>query len=211
MAKYFNYGEEEINYLKNKDKKLAQVIECLGFVKRPIDTNLFESTIHMIVGQQISTKAHKTIWDRMLDYYKKITPEKIAKTNINEMQKFGMTFIKSKYIINFAEKVYNNKINLNSLTNKSDEEIIKELSTIDGIGKWTAEMILLHSMQRKDIFSYQDIAIHRGLKKIYHHKKIDKKLFDKYKKRFSPYGSIASIYIWAVASDKEFNLKEVLK
>lgn len=74
-----------------------------------------------------------------------------------------------------------------------------------------AEILMLHSMQRKDIFSYKDLAIHRGLKLIYHHKKIDKKLFDKYKKRFRPYGSIASIYIWAVAGGKIPNLEEVLE
>ena len=70
-----------------------------------------------------------------------------------------------------------------------------------------AEILMLHSMQRKDIFSYKDLAIHRGQKLIYHHKKIDKKLFDKYKKRCS----IASIYIWAVAGGKIPNLEEVLE
>ena len=106
----------------------------------------------------------------------------ISKTSIEQMQSFGMTYIKANNIINFSNKVLNNEINLEELNNKTDNEVIRELSNIDGIGEWTVEMIMLHSMQRKDIFSYKDLAIHRGLKLIYHHKKIDKKLFDKYKK-----------------------------
>ncbi len=211
MNNYFEYGDKEINYLKNKDKKLAKVIDNLGFVERPVDTDIFESIVHMMVGQQISTKAHKTIWKRMLDYYNIVKPINISKTSIEQMQSFGMTYIKANNIINFSNKVLNNEINLEELNNKTDNEVIRELSNIDGIGEWTAEMIMLHSMQRKDIFSYKDLAIHRGLKLIYHHKKIDKKLFDKYKKRFSPYGSIASVYIWAVAGGKIPNLEEVLE
>lgn len=211
MIDYFEYGEKEIKYLKSKDKKLSKIIDELGFVERPIDKDIFESIIHMMIGQQISTKAHKTIWNRMINYYDEISPQNIANTSIEDMQKFGMTFIKAKKIIKFATDVCNKKINLNELSTKSDEEVIKILSNIDGIGEWTAEMIMLHSMQRKDIFSYKDLAIIRGLKMIYHHKKIDKKLFNKYKKRFSPYGSIASIYIWAVAGGKIANLEEVLK
>ena len=211
MSNYFEYGKEEIDYLKSKDIKLSKIIDELGFIERPIDANLFTSIINMIIGQQISTKAHKTIWNRMLDYYKNITPEIISKTSVEEIQQLGMTFIKAKRIINFANDVYNKKINLDSLNNRSNQEVINELSKIDGIGEWTAEMIMLHSMQRKNIFSYKDLAIHRGLKMIYHHKKIDKKLFNKYKKRFSPYGSVASIYLWAVAGGKISNLEEVIK
>lgn len=81
----------------------------------------------------------------------------------------------------------------------SDEEAIKALSALSGIGVWTAEMILLFCMQRPNVFSFGDLAIHRGLRMIYHHRNVDKKLFEKYRRRFSPYCSVASLYIWAVA------------
>ena len=81
----------------------------------------------------------------------------------------------------------------------SDEDAIKELSALKGIGVWTAEMILLFCMQRPNIFSYDDLAIQRGLRMVYHHRKIDRKLFEKYRRRFSPYCSVASLYLWAVA------------
>ncbi len=70
----------------------------------------------------------------------------------------------------------------------------EELASLKGIGVWTAEMILLFCLQRPDIFSYDDLAIQRGLRMVYHHRKIDRKLFEKYRRRFSPYCSVASLY-----------------
>ena len=79
------------------------------------------------------------------------------------------------------------------------EEAIKELSSLQGIGVWTAEMILLFCMQRPNVLSFGDLAIQRGMRMVYHHRKIDRKLFEKYRRRLSPYCSVASLYFWAVA------------
>ena len=81
----------------------------------------------------------------------------------------------------------------------SDDEAIRALSELRGIGVWTAEMILLFSLQRENIFSYDDLAIQRGLRMLYRHKRIDRALFEKYRRRFSPYCSVASLYLWAVS------------
>ncbi len=82
----------------------------------------------------------------------------------------------------------------------SDEQAIKVLSSLKGVGVWTAEMLLLFCLQRPDILSFGDFAIHRGLRMVYHHRRIDRRLFEKYRRRFSPYGSVASLYLWAVSS-----------
>lgn len=94
----------------------------------------------------------------------------------------------------------NRKINdSQKLSIKSDEEAIKELSSLQGIGVWTAEMILLFCMQRPNVLSFGDLAIQRGMRMVYHHRKIDRKLFEKYRRRLSPYCSVTSLYFWAVA------------
>lgn len=196
---YFDYSEKEMNYLISKDKKLGQVIEQLGFIQRVVHPDLFSSVIHHIVGQQISTKALTTIWQRMIDTLHVINVDSILSLSIEQLQAFGITFRKAHYIHNFAQKVKTNEFDLNAITTLSDEEAIQKLIQLEGIGVWTAEMILLFSCMRKNIFSYHDLAIHRGLRLVYHHKKIDKKLFEKYRKRFSPYCTVASIYLWAVA------------
>ena len=196
---YFAYGENEISYLKSKDEKLAEVIEKIGMIERETDTDLFSSVIHHIIGQQISTKAQATIWQRMQEGLGEVNAETILATDISKLQSYGMTFRKAEYITDFTEKVHNGTCNLDAVWQMSVEEAIRELSSLKGIGVWTAEMILLFCMQRPDIFSYDDLAIQRGLRMVYHHRKIDRKLFEKYRRRFSPYCSVASLYLWAVS------------
>jgi len=196
---YFEYGEDEITYLRNKDKKLAEVIDRIGMIEREVDTDLFSSVVHHIIGQQISTKAQATIWQRMKDALGEVNAETILATDISELQSLGMTFRKAEYIKDFAKKVHDGVFNLEAVAQMPDEAAVRELVSLKGIGVWTAEMILLFCLQRPDIFSYDDLAIQRGLRMVYHHRKIDRKLFEKYRRRFSPYCSTASLYLWAVS------------
>lgn len=196
---YFEYGENEITYLRNKDKKLSEVIDQIGMIEREEDTDLFSAVVHHIIGQQISTKAQTTIWQRMKETLGEVNAETILSADISKLQSLGMTFRKAEYITDFARKVHEGVFDLETVAQMSDEAAIKELASLKGIGVWTAEMILLFCLQRPDIFSYDDLAIQRGLRMVYHHRKIDRKLFEKYRRRFSPYCSVASLYLWAVA------------
>lgn len=210
---YFIYGDEEIEYLKSKDKILGEVIEKIGHIERVTDTDLFSSVVHHIIGQQISTKAQETIWQRLKDELGEVNAENIYKTDISRLQSLGMSFRKAEYIKDFADKVHSGGFNLQDISELSDEEAIKALASLKGIGVWTAEMILLFCLQRPDIFSFDDLAIQRGLRMVYHHRKIDRKLFEKYRRRFSPYCSVASLYLWAVSGGaipemKDYALKK---
>ena len=196
---YFEYGENEITYLRNKDKKLSEVMDQIGMIEREVDTDLFSSVVHHIIGQQISTKAQATIWQRMKENLGEVNAETILSADISKLQSLGMTFRKAEYITDFARKVHEGVFDLETVAQMSDEAAIKELASLKGIGVWTAEMILLFCLQRPDIFSYDDLAIQRGLRMVYHHRKIDRKLFEMYRRRFSPYCSVASLYLWAVA------------
>lgn len=139
------------------------------------------------------------IWQRMRDSFGEINADSILSADIPKLQSFGMTFRKAEYITDFASKVQYGEFDLQGVSKLSDEEAIQELSSLKGIGVWTAEMILLFCLERPDIFSFDDLAIQRGLRMVYHHRKIDRKLFEKYRRRFSPYCSVASLYLWAVA------------
>ncbi|MCI7493724.1 MAG: DNA-3-methyladenine glycosylase [Lachnobacterium sp.] len=196
---HFEYGEKEISYLKSKDAKLAEVIDTLGFVEREIDTDLFSAVVHHIIGQQISTKAQATIWQRMQDALGQVNAETILSAGVSNLQALGISFRKAEYITDFARKVHTGEFDIEAVSQMSDTDAISALSSLKGIGVWTAEMILLFCMQRPDIFSYDDLAIQRGLRMIYHHRRIDRKLFEKYRRRFSPYCSVASLYLWAVS------------
>lgn len=196
---HFEYGEKEISYLKSKDAKLAEVIDTLGFVEREVDTDLFSAVVHHIIGQQISTKAQATIWQRMQDALGQVNAETILSAGVSNLQALGISFRKAEYITDFARKVHTGEFDIEAVSQMSDTDAISALSSLKGIGVWTAEMILLFCMQRPDIFSYDDLAIQRGLRMVYHHRRIDRKLFEKYRRRFSPYCSVASLYLWAVS------------
>lgn len=208
MSDYFQYGETEIAYLKQVDKRLAEIIDKIGIVKRRVIPDLFTALIHSIIGQQISTKAHQTVWERMKRGLGEINPAVVNSLSLDELQQFGITFKKAYYIKSLAQKVASNEFNIDVLYEMSDEDVCAKLSELEGIGKWMAEMMMLHSMQRPNILSYGDLAIIRGLRMIYHHRTIDKAKFERYKKRYSPYASVASLYIWAVAGGTIENMKD---
>ena len=205
---YFEYGEAETNYLSAKDEKLGAVISQVGKVYREVDTDLFSAVVHHIVGQQISTKAQATIWQRMQDALGVVNAETVLDAGVEKLQSLGISFRKAEYITDFARKIQNGEFDLEGIWNQPDEEVIRQLSGLKGIGVWTAEMILLFCMQRPNVFSYDDLAIQRGLRMVYHHRKIDRKLFEKYRRRFSPYCSVASLYLWAAAGGAVPGLKD---
>jgi DNA-3-methyladenine glycosylase II len=196
---YFEYGNEEIEFLKSRDKVLGAAIDQIGLIYREVDSDLFSSVVHHIIGQQISTSAQATIWQRLTNSLEDINADTICTLELNELQKFGMTYKKAGYIKDFAEKVRNKEFDIEMLNRLPDQEVVKELSALKGIGVWTAEMLMTFSMQRPDIVSFGDLAIHRGMRMLYHHKTIDREKFEKYKRRYSPYGTVASLYLWAIA------------
>ena len=183
---YFEYGEAELSYLRQKDKRMCEVIDRVGHVERTVDTDLFSSVVHHIIGQQISMKAQATIWQRMHDALGDVNAETIIAAGVPRLQALGMTFRKAEYITDFARKVHSGAFDLDAVGHMSDEDAIRALSGLKGIGVWTAEMILLFCMQRPDIFSYDDLAIQRGLRMVYRHRAIDRKLFEKIPPAFQP-------------------------
>ncbi len=208
MAISFPYGEKEIGHLKKVDKRLAAVIDQVGLIERAVIPDLFAALVHAIIGQQISTKAHQTIWERIEKDLGEVTPVVIDALPVERLQQYGITFKKAAYIQSAARKILTGAFDLSSLSSLPDEEVCIRLSGLDGIGVWTAEMLMLFSMQRPNILSYGDLAILRGLRMVYHHREISKERFEKYRKRYAPYASVASLYLWAVAGGMVDGMKD---
>lgn len=201
MARYFEYGDEAIAHLKAKDAKLGQVIDAVGHVYREMmdEGDLFAAVVHHIVGQQISSAALATVWGRLVQILGEITPAAVCAASVDELQSCGITFKKAEYIKGFAERVESGAFDLEAVAHMSDADAIAALSSLPGIGEWTAEMLLLFCLGRPDILSFGDLAIHRGMRMVYHHRKVTRALFEKYRRRYSPYGSVASLYLWAIS------------
>lgn len=198
---FFNYGQTELDYLKRKDKKLGRVIDRIGIIKREVIPDLFTALVHSIVSQQISAKAAKTICNRLENHFSGICPEVIAGATIEEIQLCGLSFRKAGYIKGIGESVVEKRLDLRRLADLPDDEVIRQLIALKGVGKWTAEMLLIFSMQRMDVVSYDDLAIQRGMKATYGLEELSKARFEKFRRIYSPYGSVASLYFWAVSHE----------
>ena len=198
----FTYGEKEIAHLKKKDKKLGLAIESIGPIQRAVNPDLFSSLIHSIVSQQIATKAAATVWTRLQLACGEITPAAIDGAEALHIQQCGMSMRKTLYIKGVGEAVKQNELNIAELATLSDEEIIRTLSSLNGVGVWTAEMLLIFSLERPDVVSWGDLAIRRGMMNLYGLDSLTREQFERYRKRYSPYGSVASLYLWALAVRK---------
>lgn len=205
---FFHYGRAEVEYLKARDPVLGEIIDKVGHVEREVDTDLFSAVVHHIIGQQISTKAQATVWKRMRDGLGRVDAQTVLAAGREGLQAYGISFRKAEYITDFALKVDGGVFDLQKIRGMSDQEAVKELCTLKGIGVWTGQMILLFCLERPNVFSFDDLAIQRGLRMVYHHRVITRKLFEKYRRRFSPYCSTASLYLWAAAGGAIPGLKD---
>lgn len=198
-TKIFEYGENEITYLKNADSQMKELIEEYGMIQRVVIPDLYTALINTVVGQLISTKAADTVFDKMIQLFKDFTPERVSAFTADEIQACGITMRKAVVIESITKAIVNEELDLESLKQMSDEEVIKSLTVFKGIGEWTAEMMLIHSLERKNVMSYKDLAIRRGLCRLYNLDEISMIDFEKYKKRYAPYATIASFYLWALS------------
>ena len=196
----FVYGQEEVLYLKKKDAKLGAAMDEIGMIQREITPDPFTALVSCVVSQQISKKAATTVWDRLDQYLGSISPQSIARANIQEIQGCGMSARKANYIKGIAEAALTRGVEFDKLNTMSDEEVVRTLSSLHGVGIWTAEMVLIFSLGRPDIVSFGDLAIRRGMQNLYGLQELSRREFDNYRKNYSPYGSVASLYLWALST-----------
>ena len=200
-SEYFSYGQEELDYLKSKDEKLGAAIEGIGMIKREIMSDPFKALVFNVISQLISKKAAQTVWNRLNNLMEGITPDRIAAIEAEVIQGCGMTITKAECIKGIAKAAIDGRVDFSTLHLLSDDEIIKKLTALNGIGVWTAEMLLIFTLNRPDVVSYNDLAIRKGIMKLYNLDKLTKRDFNEYRHRYSPYGSIASVYLWQISTN----------
>lgn len=195
----FRYGPVETEYLTRVDKRLGEAIARIGAIERGVMPDLFTALIHSIVAQQISAKAAETVWCRVGGLLGDITPSSVSGASLEEVQACGLSMRKATYVKGVADAVVSGRLDPAALPGRSDAEIVAELSSLPGVGVWTAEMLLIFSLQRPDVVSWGDLAIRRGMMTLYKHKELTRERFERYRKRYSPYASVASLYLWALS------------
>jgi 3-methyladenine DNA glycosylase/8-oxoguanine DNA glycosylase len=198
----FHYGQREIDHLTRRDRKLGRAIGHIGIIERPVMPDLFKALVHSVVAQQISRAAADTVWGRLCGMLADVAPRNVAGADVSDIQKCGLSMRKATYIKGIGEAAFRGDLDLSELRAMPDEGIIKKLSSLPGIGVWTAEMLLIFSLCRPDVVSWGDLAIRRGMMNLYGLKELSKKQFDRFRKRYSPCGSVASLYLWALPAKR---------
>lgn len=195
------YGAAETTHLSAADPVLGAYIKTVGPIERVSHPDTFAALIQSIVGQQISVKAQASIWARLKKCCGDINPTTIAGQSTAALRAAGLSGRKVEYIQEAAKRTLAGEFDWQNLGGYSDEELISHLTTLRGVGRWTVEMLLLFSLLRPNILSYDDLAIRRGICYLYGWESINKKQFQVLRNLYSPYGSIASLYLWHRAAE----------
>jgi len=192
--KYWNKGKI---HLSNKDKVLKKIIDQFSNQSLQLNDNSFHALINSIIGQQISVSAANSIKKKLFVLKKNITPRTIKNIKKNDLRKCGLSKQKILYINNIADFFLLNKEFINKLNKANDLEIREKLIEIKGIGNWTIDMFLIFTLGSSNIFPSGDLGFVKAISK--HYKKdlpISEKYLSKLFKRWSPYSSIATWYLW---------------
>ena len=192
--KYWNKGKI---HLSNKDKVLKKIIDQFYDQSLQLNDNSFHALINSIIGQQISVSAANSMKKKLFVLKKNITPRTIKNIKKNDLRNCGLSKQKILYINNIADFFLLNKEFINKLNKVNDLEIREKLIEIKGIGNWTIDMFLIFTIGSSNIFPSGDLGFLKAISK--HYKKdlpISKKFLSKLFKRWSPYSSIATWYLW---------------
>lgn len=193
--------EEIKKYLKEKDPKLANLMDAVTLPELK-SNDVYFNLIESIVSQQLSVKAAATIHNRFLELFssKYPYPEFVAVLDLEEMRAVGLSYQKANYIKNTAIFWEEKKLLDQDWGTLTDDEIIKLLSEIKGVGKWTVQMILMFTLRREDVLPVDDLGIQQGMYMLYDLDKENiktlKKEMEQIAEAWRPYRSIVSRYIW---------------
>ncbi|MDA9710223.1 DNA-3-methyladenine glycosylase 2 family protein [Candidatus Pelagibacter sp.] len=201
MTKVPKYWSKAKRYLSKKDKIMSKLIKNYRSPSETILTSrndIFFSLCKSIIGQQISVAAANSVF---LKFKKKcnnkISVKNVSKLNFKQLKSCGLSRQKVFGIQNLVKQILNKSFNPKLINKMSDEEAINYLSSLKQIGRWSAEMILLFTYNRSNIWPIQDIGLLRAISKNYNKKYLPSpKFVSLLKKRFSPYCSVATWYLW---------------
>ena len=183
-------------FLSKKDKKLAKIINKYdGYLVSRNDP--FYSLCRSIIGQQISVKAADSIWLKFEKIIKKIKPINLMKLSNAKLASIGLSRQKILYLKIIAKEFLNKTLDIKILQKMSDDEAIKSLVRIKGIGIWTAQMFLIFNLNRSNIFPFSDIGLIKAISKNYKKEyPLKKDELDYFKNKWHPYSTVATWYMW---------------
>ena len=188
--------------LKKSDPDLKPLFNAFQIEDLTPETNYFQSLTRSIIYQQLSGKAAKTISDRFIALYEGKdypSPNDILNTNHETLRSVGLSNAKANYIKNISQAFLDGTVDYKNLNNFSDDEIMNQLITIKGVGPWTAQMFLIFTLNRPDIFPLGDLGVQKGFQKYFKLEKIPTlDIMEKRAEQWKPFRTVVSLYLWRV-------------
>lgn len=188
-----------VNHLRQADPVLRKLIDQVGPFRLTLKRRRFSLLVRAIISQQISTKAADSISKRLRQASGPggITARRLAALSVEEFRQAGVSPQKRGYLLDLSQKTLSGQLRLNQLTRLSDEDVVNELVRVKGIGVWTAQMFLIFSLGRLDVFPHDDLGIRAALRNLYGLQELpDKLASQKIAASWRPYASLASWYCW---------------
>ena len=201
---YTSYMQSVYNHFKTHDPQLYQHLKNIPRLKKlqPVEPEqYFHHLCREIISQQLSSKAGDVILSRFEKLFTSspIRPDEVLKLSHSQLRAVGMSHAKARYIRHLAEDIENLTIDIFSFQKSSDEDVIRELTKVKGIGRWTAEMFLMFALGREDVFSHGDLGLKKGLQRVY---VLDSKPTDKEAEAiisdWSPYKTYGAQILWDI-------------
>ena len=186
-------------HLANADPVLAKVIRAYGPYDFELEDGYYEALVGAIIYQQLAGKAAQAILKRFKAlYHGKIpTPKQFLKTLESKLRSAGLSPQKISYLRDLCTRLENGTLDLKHLQDLTDDEVVRELDEVRGIGRWTAEMFLMFSLGRTDVLPVDDLGLQKAAQRLYGLEKLPSHdRFEELGKAWHPYRSIASIYLW---------------
>jgi len=193
------------NHFKSVDPVIHRAMQNIDFdewfnprEKRKTKLGYFSALCREIIGQQLAGKAAQAIIDRFINLFegKRVTPEKVLAFEDGVLREVGMSWAKVKYLKDLSQKTIRDEVELEKLYELPDEAVVYELTKVKGIGPWTAEMLLIFSLGREDVFSFGDLGLRRGIEYLYEIKSPTEAKIKKIVDVWTPYKTYGSIALW---------------
>ncbi len=192
-----SYWDQACRELSRADPVMGGIIETAGAAHLISRGDPFVTLARSVVGQQISVKAAQTVWDRFSKAARTVEPLRVSRMRMTTLRACGLSERKAEYIRDLASGFVQRRVNPEQWPQLPDEAIIAELTSVRGIGRWTAEMFLIFNLLRPDVFPLDDIGLLRGIGVAYGDgSKVGRAQAHEFGERWRPWRTVATWYLW---------------
>ncbi len=197
----FAADSDMVRHIASQDPEFGRLVDAVGDVMLSYRPDPYASLVRSIIGQQVSGNSASATWGRLLAASDGLSPKGVLSLGDEGLRKAGLSRQKISYVKDLSQKVLLGEIDLDGLTKESDAQVVGSLTCVRGIGIWTAQMFLIFTLGRLDVFAPSDLGLRKGIKWLYGLPELPKEReAAQFALLWQPYRTVASLYLWQVVT-----------